>query len=410
MRLLYDIGIQVYIFLVRLAAIRNTKAKLWLRGRRNWYSGLIKGIGAEEEVVWFHCSSLGEFEQGRPLMEEVRKRYPQYRILLTFFSPSGYEKRKEFKGADYVTYLPADTLFNARRFVGGLRLKAVYFIKYEFWFHFLHELHRKKVPVFLVSGIFRKNQIFFRPLGSWYRNFLKYFTHFFVQNNESGELLRSIGFENISVSGDTRFDRVLEIVGSASRFEKIERFAKDRRVIIAGSTWEPDEDLILEAFNHFGEELSWIIAPHEVTAERLNRISRKFPGSVRFSDCLSGRDEPGRVIIVDTIGHLSALYRYADIAFIGGGFGRGIHNILEAATYGLPVLFGPNYTKFQEAVDLVERQSAFPIDTVEKLVLTIDSFLTDNELLITTRESAKTYVKSMAGATCRIVDFTFKKS
>jgi len=408
MRILYDIGIQVYIFLVRVAAIRNRKASQWLRGRRNWYGALREAFNSDDEVVWFHCSSLGEFEQGRPVIEELRRRHPEYKILLTFFSPSGYEKRKTYKGADYVAYLPADTMFNARRFVNSLNLKAVFFIKYEFWFHFLLELHRKKVPIYLVSGIFRKNQVFFRAFGGWYRSFLRFFTHFFVQNLDSMDLLQSIGISQVSVSGDTRFDRVLEIVASASRFEKIENFARGHRVLIAGSTWEPDEELVLEAYRHFGEELRWIIVPHEVTGERINRILRLFPGSVRFSDCLSGREEPSTVIVVDTIGHLSALYRYAELAYIGGGFGKGIHNILEAAAYGLPVIFGPVYDKFQEASDLVQRQSAFPIDNAENLVLTISRLLSDSKLLISARKSSESYVKSMAGATQRIVDFTFK--
>jgi len=408
MRLLYDIGIRVYLFLVRIAAIRNRKASLWIKGRRNWYTGLTEGIGTEDEVIWFHCSSLGEFEQGRPLIEAIRRDYPRYKILLTFFSPSGYEKRKGYKGADYVAYLPADTAFNARKFVGALRLKAVYFIKYEFWFHFLLELSREEIPVYLVSGIFRENQVFFRKYGGWYRSFLHFFTHFFVQNNKSLELLKSIGINNVSVSGDTRFDRVLEIVQSASRFEKVARFAEGYRVIVAGSTWEPDEEILFEACQHFGDEVRWIIAPHEVTVERINRISRQFPGSVRFSDCLSGREIPSGVIIVDTIGHLSALYRYAEIAYIGGGFGKGIHNTLEAAAYGRPVIFGPSYTKFQEAVDLVNCHSAFPVDSSDKLLSTISGLLSDKKLLISSGKSAETYVKSMSGATARVVDFTFK--
>ncbi|MFZ5941444.1 MAG: 3-deoxy-D-manno-octulosonic acid transferase [Bacteroidota bacterium] len=408
MRILYDISIQVYIFLVRLASLRNRKARLWIRGRRSWYPALTRAIGREEEVVWFHCSSLGEFEQGRPLMEKVRKEYPGYRILLTFFSPSGYEKRKTWAGADYVAYLPADTLFNAWRFVSALNLKAVFFIKYEFWFHFLHELHRKRVPVYLVSGIFRDRQIFFRKYGRWYRGFLRFFTHFFVQNERSAQLLESVGITAVTVSGDTRFDRVLEIVGSAGRFAEIAAFAEGKTVLVAGSTWEPDEQLIQEAYRHFGDRVGWIIAPHEVTAERINRISRSFPGAVRFSDLLSGRESAAGIIIVDTIGHLSALYRYARIAYIGGGFGRGIHNVLEAAAYGLPVIFGPRYDKFQEAVDLVDRNSAFPVENAENLILTIERLLSENELLISAGKSSETYVKSRAGATEQIVDFAFK--
>jgi 3-deoxy-D-manno-octulosonic-acid transferase len=403
MSILYDIGIRLYWLMACLISPWNLKAGLWVKGRKNWYRDLSGVFKPEDRISWFHCASLGEFEQGRPVIEACRERFPGCKILLTFFSPSGYEKQKHFKAADHVMYLPLDTRRNARRMIGSLSLDRAVFIKYEFWYHFLRTLRREKIPTYLVSGNFRPGQVFFRWYGRWYRNFLQCFTHIFVQQEESLSLLGTIGFREVSVAGDTRFDRVLELAGSPYRHPAIEGFCSGRDVLVAGSTWDRDEQILAHAYRELPETVRWIIAPHELSAGHLNQLQKHFPGSALFTELGDEVPADTRAIIVDTIGQLSYLYRFGTLAYIGGGFGKGIHNILEAATYGLPVIFGPAYHKFAEAEELTGLGGAFPIHTEEEMLFTIRQQLENRELLKTTSNISKNFVRERIGATSRIV-------
>jgi 3-deoxy-D-manno-octulosonic-acid transferase len=410
MRLVYDIGIRLYQLAAWAISPWNRKARLWVRGRRGWYEELRQALAGKGRVVWFHCASLGEFEQGRPIMEALRERCADRKILLTFFSPSGYEKRKDYGGADHVMYLPLDTERNARLLVRSIPLEMAVFIKYEFWFHYLQRLSREGVPVYLASGIFRPGQLFFRWYGTWYRKFLECFTHIFVQQESSRELLEKYGITHTTTAGDTRFDRVRQVAGTGYSHPAIERFASGARIIVAGSTWEADEQLLESAFIELPPGLRWIIVPHELSEPHLQHLRKRFPGNILFTE-LKGDMPPGtRVVIVDTIGQLSYLYRYGTLAYIGGGFGKGIHNILEAATYGLPVIFGPNYQKFSEALELIRLGGAFPVSSKSELLSTIRQHLEMNSLLKTASQIASNYVLERVGATSFILENVCKKS
>lgn len=404
MRILYDIAIRVYWVAILLVSPWNRKARRWLEGRKGWSKRLGQAFHEKDRIIWFHCASLGEFEQGRSMMEETRKRFPRHRILLTFFSPSGYEKRKDFEGADHVMYLPLDTGRNAARMIGSLKLEMAIFIKYEFWFHYLHRLKKEAVPVFLASGSFRPDQLFFRWYGRWYRKFLDCFTHIFVQQESSKKLLEGAGLRSVTVAGDTRFDRVSRVVKTAFTHPPLETFAAGSRVIIAGSIWERDEQVLKHAFRELPEDIRWIIAPHELSEGHLDRIRHDFQPSLRFTELKDKVPAEIRVVVIDTIGQLSYLYRYGILAYIGGGFGKGIHNILEAAAYGLPVIFGPHYKKFTEAVDLVRLGAAFPVYNEETLLKTMCQQLDKPELLNNSSEIAKKYVSVKIGATSVILD------
>jgi 3-deoxy-D-manno-octulosonic-acid transferase len=410
MRFLYDTGIRIYWLMARIASLWNRKARLWVQGRRHWFERMSLMVDRDVELIWFHCASLGEFEQGRPVMEAARQRFPDHKILLTFFSPSGYEKRKNYLGADYVLYLPLDTRRNARKMLDYLSVSMVFFIKYEFWYHFLRQMHRKGVPVYLASGNFLPGQLFFRWYGSWYRRFLGLFTHLFVQNKESKDLLEGISCRNVSVAGDTRFDRVCELLGTPFENPALNQFEKNSRIIVAGSTWDKDEQLLAQAFKELPGDLHWIIAPHELSPGHIRSLQERFPGSVLYTE-LENEIPPGtRVILVDTIGKLSYLYRYGTLAYIGGGFGKGIHNILEAATYGMPVLFGPEHQKFAEAVELISQGGAFPVRNIGDLLFTIRQQLEDPTLLKTTSQIAANYVSERVGATSAIMENVCIKS
>ena len=404
MRLLYNIGIRLYWLLAFLLSPWNLKAKQWIKGRKAWRDTLSSAFSQEDRITWFHCASLGEFEQGRPIIEACRDRFPGTRVLLTFFSPSGYEKRKNYEGADHVMYLPLDTPRNARILLDALHIDRVIFIKYEFWYHFLKHLNKGGIPTYLASANFRGGQVFFRWYGQWYRSFLNFFTHIFVQNEGSRELLSQIGYKEVTVAGDTRFDRVSELPASSYSHKALEDFCTGSRVIVAGSTWEKDELLLAQAYKEFSDELLWIIAPHELSQSHLVSLQKRFPGSVLFTQLGKSVPKGARAIIVDTIGQLSYLYRYGTLAYIGGGFGKGIHNILEAATYGLPVIFGPAYHKFAEAVDLIELGGAFPVSSEEVLLFTIRQQLENSELLKTTSGIAESFVHERVGATSLMLD------
>jgi len=410
MRLIYDIGIRLYWVIAWIVSPWNHKAKLWIDGRKGWLKKLKQELEPEEHVIWFHCASLGEFEQGRPIIEAFRQRFPEYKILLTFYSPSGYEKRKNYEGADHVMYLPLDTARNARRLVEAVSLEMAIFIKYEFWFHFLYHMKKLGTPVFLASGNFRPEQVFFKWYGRWYRKILDCFTHIFVQKEMSMDLLQRIGITRVTVAGDTRFDRVKRVTETDYRNEALEAFTGGLKVIVAGSTWERDEQILEHAYNKLPDHTRWIIAPHELSVIHIQRLRKRFPSSVLFTG-LDQEIPPGtRVVIVDTIGHLSNLYRYGSLAYIGGGFGKGIHNILEAAAYGLPVIFGPAYRKFSEAVELTGLEGAFPVQDEQELLSTIHQQLENPGLLKTSSVIAANYVLERVGATSIITEEVCKKT
>lgn len=404
MRIIYDIAVMSYFLLIRIAATWNPKAEKWIRGRKHWKDQLSGVFTPGDRVTWFHCASLGEFEQGRPVIEAVRANYPEKKILLTFFSPSGYEKRKDYPGVDFVGYLPRDTGANAKTFLKLVPVEQALFVKYEFWYHMLKGLHDRKIPVSLVSGHFRKSQVFFRWYGGFFRRMLHFFTHIFVQTSGSLKLLEELGLRNVTVAGDTRFDRVMQIAGRASGSAALKTFAAGSDVIVAGSTWEADEMHVKTAFEAAGTGCKLIIAPHEVTAENVERLVKIFPGSTLFSQLHGDEPVQGRVIIVDTIGHLSSLYQYGTIAFIGGGFGKGIHNILEATAAGLPVFFGPNFRNFSEATDLVIAGGAFSVESPAETASRIQKLLGDRAQLKKISQLVLQFTRSRTGATRIIVD------
>ncbi|HBG70810.1 MAG: hypothetical protein A2W93_00895 [Bacteroidetes bacterium GWF2_43_63] len=405
MRLFYTLFIHLYTFGIRLAALTgNNKARLWIDGRRQ-QKEIFSANHTNEQWIWFHVSSLGEFEQGRPLIEHYRSHNPAFKILLTFFSPSGFEVRKNYKEADLVLYLPSDTMCHARRLLKNFNIKFAFFVKYDFWFNYLNTLKKSDIPLYLISGIFRKNQHFFRWYGGWQRRQLKAFTHFFVQNENSSEILKSIGFSNVTITGDTRFDRVVKVASDAKSFPEIEQFIQQKPVYMAGSSWEPDEKFIIGLINA-RQDLKFIIIPHEIDEERISHLQQSLPYKASL---YSERNLPdfnnNRILIINTIGMLSSLYRYATIAHIGNGFGSGIHNTLEAAVYGVPVIFGPQYHKFQEAKDLIECGGGFSFSD-ETQYSDICNNLLDNETIRkASSEAAKQYVLKNAGATEIITDF-----
>lgn len=409
MTLLYKIGIFLYSIAVRIVSIFNEKARQFVRGRKNWKANLQNQIERDARYIWFHSASLGEFEQGRPVIEEIKKQFPQYKIVLTFFSPSGYEIRKNYDGADIILYLPLDTKSNANTFIDIVKPEKVFFIKYEFWYFYIDELKRQNIPLYIISAIFRDNQQFFKNTiwGKWYRKTLFKFEHFFVQNETSAELLKSIGLNNISVAGDTRFDRVAAIVQAARKINVVEKFKGNNQLIIAGSTWKPDEELLIEFINQ-NENIKFIIAPHEVSDVNIKRIHQllKKP-AISFSKLVETEIDSYQVLIIDSIGLLSSLYQYGNIAYIGGGFGVGIHNILEAATFGMPIIFGPNYKKFKEAVDLISNGGAFSITNYSELESTFNRLKTDKKLFNNSSENSKNYVEKNVGSTKFIIKKVF---
>lgn len=407
----YTTGIFLYSIAIRMVSPFHAKAAQFVRGRRGWRKKLAAKIETNGKYIWVHCASLGEFEQGRPLIEEIRKQFPLYRILLTFYSPSGYEVRKNYDQADVVMYLPRDTRRNARRFIRMVQPEKAFFIKYEFWPFYIDELYRKGVPLYFVSAIFRENQPFFKNSvwGRWYRQMLLKTTRFFVQNEESARLLQSLGLNNFNVSGDTRFDRVAAIASAAKHIPVVEKFRAGLPLLVAGSTWKPDEELLAAFINkHSGFKV--IVAPHEVTEANMNRLQHMLKSPcVRLSKIRENEAEDCRVLIIDSVGLLSSLYRYGDLAYIGGGFGVGIHNILEAATFGLPVIFGPNYKKFKEAVELEKEGGAFPVQDFSQLEKTVNGFLTDSGRLTTASAVCANYIKKNTGATPLIIKKVFNK-
>ncbi len=396
---MYTIAIYLYALAVRLASLTNRKARLMIKGHRKTWRTLRDHAKERQHYVWFHAASLGEFEQGRPLMERLRREHPEKRILLTFFSPSGYEVRKDYAGADLVCYLPFDTPLNARRFVRLVQPEKAFFIKYEFWHHYIDELHRAGVPVYSVSSIFRNDQIFFRPYGRGYARVLHHFNHFFVQNEASRRLLNSLGVTQVSVTGDTRFDRVIDIRNQAKSLPLAAALTGDSRTIVAGSTWPPDEEILIPYFNRH-PELKLIIAPHEVNEERLRSIEQRLKRpALRYSQATPESSAQADCLIIDGYGLLSSLYRYATLAYVGGGFGVGIHNVPEAAVYGVPVFFGPNNQRFREARDLINEGGSFEVTSADDFQAQADRLLADERALAKSGQTAGDYIRRNSGAT-----------
>jgi 3-deoxy-D-manno-octulosonic-acid transferase len=453
MWIIYNLIIHLYGDSISVAALFSSKARKWVDGRKGLFqriesavggrrlavggrrsvvSGRRLAVGLQDDsdkiilptadcqlptLIWFHCASLGEFEQGRPVIEAFREGHPDWKILLTFFSPSGYEIRKNYEGADYIFYLPLDTPGNARKFIRLVRPSIVVFVKYEFWFHFLDILYKEKIPVYIISAIFRPQQHFFKWYGGWTRKQLKKVTGFFVQDQVSEGLLRAQGIERVIVSGDTRFDRVAAIAGNTKSFPLVEKFVAQSTIFLAGSTWPADEELIVKLIEVYGDKMKFIIAPHEVHKARIEALRDKIPNSrfqipnyqvKLFSALTEDNAVSCNLLIIDGIGYLSHLYQYATIAYIGGGFGVGIHNILEAAAFGKPVIFGPKFEKFREAVDLIEAGGAFPVNNSEQLNNRTIELMEDEVFRKKSSEICSAYVSRKKGATEIILSNIFK--
>ena len=415
--MIYNIVIYFVLWGIAIASLFNEKVRKMWRGERETFKILKQKVDPNAKYIWFHAASLGEFEQGRPLMERIRKDYPQYKILLTFYSPSGYEVRKNYEGADIICYMPVDTRLNAIRFLRLVRPVMAFFIKYEFWSNFLHILKHRNIPTYSVSSIFREDQVFFKWYGRNYAGVLKCFTRFFVQNEESKRLLEGIGITAVDVVGDTRFDRVLQIKEAAKQLPICEAFRTgvassqsadvphhDFKVFVAGSSWPPDENIFIPFFN---EHKDWrlLIAPHVIAEEHLKLILSLIKGKkvVRYTQTTPEEAAEADVLIIDCFGLLSSMYNYGDVAYIGGGFGVGIHNTLEAAVWNMPVIFGPNNKKFQEAQGLLKSGGGFEINTYEDFSGLMSSLMNDETFLNQTGDKAGAFVAHLAGATDKVL-------
>ena len=415
--MVYNIVIYFVLWGIAIASLFNEKVRKMWRGEREAFKILKQKVDPNAKYIWFHAASLGEFEQGRPLMERIRKDYPQYKILLTFYSPSGYEVRKNYEGADIICYMPVDTRLNAIRFLRLVRPVMAFFIKYEFWSNFLHILKHRNIPTYSVSSIFREDQVFFKWYGRNYAGVLKCFTRFFVQNEESKRLLEGIGIKDVDVVGDTRFDRVLQIKEAAKQLPICEAFRTgvassqsadvphtDFKVFVAGSSWPPDENIFIPFFN---EHKDWrlLIAPHVIAEEHLKLILSliKDKKVVRYTQTTPEEAAEADVLIIDCFGLLSSMYNYGDVAYIGGGFGVGIHNTLEAAVWNMPVIFGPNNKKFQEAQGLLKSGGGFEINTYEDFSGLMSSLMNDEAFLKQAGDKAGTFVAHLAGATDKVL-------
>lgn len=405
-KLLYNISVRFYSILVSLVGLWNKKAQEWAHGQKDLFTKLEHRIHPGDLYIWMHCASAGEFEQGKPVLESLKAQHPHYKILVTFFSPSGYQAGAKYKGADLISYLPLDTRRNAEKFLRLVNPQLVIFVKYEYWYHHLKAVADRNIPLLLVSSIFRKSQVFFRGYGGFYRNILKLYRWIFVQDEESIQLLKGIGIDHCSIGGDTRFDRVSAIVRNFTELELIRRFAREDKVLVAGSTWPEDEGLLADFYKTYPGQLKMIIAPHEINKGHIDHLFSLFPEAVAYS-ALEGKQPANfNVLIIDNIGMLSRLYHYATITYIGGGFNKsGIHNTLEAAVWGKPVLFGPNFQKFKEARDLVGRSAGFSITTSAELSQRAATLLQDEVLLQQSSHSARQYVEENKGATGKITDY-----
>ena len=405
MRTIYTIGIYLYSLLATLLGLFNNKARLWSKGRKK----LIYKIKSETnhfegKTIWIHSASLGEFEQGRPLIEELKMNHPETRIIITFYSPSGYEVRKDYPLADYIFYLPEDTPQNVREFINSIKPDIVIFIKYEFWYNYLNELNNQHIPYYFISAIFRSNQLFFKNWGTWFLKHLKNAEHFFVQNELSKQLLEEVGIKQVSITGDTRFDRVISIAKQVKENDLVKNFKANSKLFLAGSSWPKDENYIMFLQEKY-PDLKIIIAPHLIDDSHIEQILNLFESAIPYSKANFGSIADYQVLIIDNMGLLSSLYQYADFALIGGGFGVGIHNTLEAATFGMPLFIGPNYQKFQEAKDLIDEGVISVFESKNELIKKFDVYWKNENKRVLLKETSIKYVQSQSGATNTILKF-----
>ncbi|NBL63654.1 3-deoxy-D-manno-octulosonic acid transferase [Flavobacterium sp. NST-5] len=398
---LYNLLVYFAQFFLKIVALFNPKMKLFVSGRKNVFKTLLSKISAKDKTIWFHAASLGEYEQGLPVMEKIRQEFPNHKLVLTFFSPSGFEVRKNATTADVIVYLPLDTNFNAKKFIEIVHPEMAFFVKYEFWPNYLNQIKNNNIPTYLISGIFRENQVFFKWYGGFYRNALKSFKMFFVQNESSKNLLQKIGFSNVKISGDTRFDRVLKILNRDNTLDFVEKFTDKKFTIVAGSTWQPDEEKIVKYINNNDFDIKFIIAPHNVKPNQISELKKSITKkTVLFSEMKNKNLADYQVFIVDTIGILTKIYSYADVAYVGGGFGTsGLHNILEPATFGIPIIIGHNFKKFSEAVALVNLGGCIAVKNYEDLRQTLDFLFTHEEERLEKGHIASTFVNMNKNAT-----------
>lgn len=413
MKIIYNIFISLYPLIAKLLSYKNEKAKLWIEGRKNIFTHLEKSfVHNKQPVIWMHCSSLGEFEQGRPIIEKVKQHYVNYKILLTFFSPSGFEVQKKYVYADWVFYLPIDSKKNARKFLDIVQPQLIFFVKYEYWFYYLTEIHKRNIPLLLISASFRNSQPFFKWYGSLYRKMLHCFTYIFVQDISCATLLKNIGvIQNVTIAGDTRFDRVIEIAHQINSMNEVENFISKNKVIVAGSTWLEDDET-LDHYANTHPDIKFIIAPHQIEEERIQECLKLYKNSILFSNLSTPNNDISRyhVLIIDNVGMLSKLYKYATICYVGGAFGNdGVHNVLEAAVYGKPVVFGPVFEKYTEAVELIENNGGVSIQNALELENVFDRFFTDHTFYTETAENASKYVTSKSGASLIIMNYIYEK-
>jgi 3-deoxy-D-manno-octulosonic-acid transferase len=405
--LIYDLVIWCYVTSIRLAFPFKRKARLWINGRKQ-FGGNLRSLSDTGQRVWMHCASLGEFEQGRPILEAIKQQFPGTQIILSFFSPSGYELRKDYTGADCVFYLPTDTKLNASRLVNLLQPKLVIFVKYEFWYHYMVELQQRNIPVLMISAVFREDQVFFRWYGSLYRQIMGMYDRIFVQDIQSMEVLAKVNHkQNSEVAGDTRFDRVIQITKNVQKHLLPDDFVFHSRLIVAGSTWPADEILLSQFMTSALPEYNFkiVLAPHDITERHLCQIEKLFPRIVRLSTIADIHPVNNTQILVDSIGKLASLYQYATLAFIGGGFGQGIHNILEGAVFGVPVIFGPNYSKFKEAYGLINEGGAFSVIDIGEFTIVANQLLSDESIRKAAGNAGRDFVLKGAGSTDRIMNY-----
>ena len=405
MLFLYNLVISIAGFFLKIVALFSPKIKLFVEGRKNVFAILEEKIKPSDKTIWFHSASLGEYEQGLPVIEKIKEKYPSHKIIVTFFSPSGYEVRKNNTVANVTVYLPLDSKSNAKHFLKLVHPEFVFFIKYEFWLNYLKELEKSKTPTYLISGIFRDNQMFFKWYGGFYRNALKAFTFFFVQNESSKQKIEAIGFKNVVISGDTRFDRVAAILERDNKLDYIENFKNNQPAIVIGSSWPKDEALIAEYINQAPDNIKFIIAPHNIKTDQITVLKSLLTKSTVLYSEKEGKDLSNyNVFIIDTIGLLTKIYSYAAIAYVGGGFGNpGIHNILEPATFGIPIVIGPNFANFAEAVSLVELKGCIPVSTFSELKIVFDRLLNDDAFFKEKSKICKSFIEENKGATSTIM-------
>lgn len=413
-KLFYILFTNLYTLVANLLALFNKKARLWVEGRRDIFTTIANKLQHDtRKKIWIHCASLGEFEQGLPLMKAIKISYPSYSIVLSFFSSSGYENEKNNSAADHIFYMPMDSATHAKKWYDLVQPSLVVFVKYEFWNYYLHEAKKRNIPLLLVSGIFRKSQPFFAWYGDFHRKMLQCFTHLFIQNKTALELLKSIQVNNVSISGDTRFDRVSEIAGNFKTVEFIKDFCAGKKVIVAGSTWLDDDEALDHYVNSY-KDYRFIIAPHDIGEERLKECEHLYHNAIRYSNLSKQQSIENKVtintLIIDNIGMLKYLYKYADVCYVGGGFGGdGVHNVLEAAVYNKPVVFGGEYDKYVEAVELVEEEGAFSVENTLELENIFNELLNDNSLCENAAKAAGNYVQSKTGATTGVMQYIYEK-